>query len=552
MATPKYTKYNEQDYEYDIYLDYGAGESDQRRYPINPNAIVNFSIEETLSDWVVRGIITLYDSFNALENIPARSGELGQAPKYVFRGDGNDVLYVRLYPRLDTLERNLNIRAERVHWELIYRFSIYDVEDIDLPPGAQNQASVATKCKKYYLHDLWYHRMITNTLEYSTALSQNYLSIPTSSTPLADDLRSIPTGLAMKEVIDKSLGANFDILGNVQELVGGPENDWDTGATRIFYTAPAGNSAYDTLMDLYCRHVSVDKYSTAPLRSTPRGGVKGTSENDFCILSKERGPNPGDEGYFSLKSMSKIFQKAGKTTPGDYQIEHFYIQDYAPSEKILPKVNRAPVLGRQDLQKDTSLGSYSQITSYRFVDISPLTNATEFVNRPVYSFDFLNRTYNIEFKQNSVLTARDFMTRKYISQLATSKNSDESLFLLTLEKSKEKQNVKPVYSPYGGNDENSRLARQADGLQKLLKTGVFQNACISFRCLGSTNREPGRFIAIDRQEGIEDNNFNNKLYGQWFVLNVRHTFEGGLYYNEITAVKLHRFKPLDVNIPGTI
>jgi hypothetical protein len=123
---------------------------------------------------------------------------------------------------------------------------------------------------------------------------------------------------------------------------------------------------------------------------------------------------------------------------------------------------------------------------------------------------------------------------------------------LTLEESKKNKNIKPVYSLYGGDDENYKLARQADGIQKLLKTGVFQNACIHFRCLGSTNREPGRFIAIDRQEGIEDNNFNDKLYGQWFIINVRHIFEGGLYYNEIAAVKLHRFKSLDVNFIGTI
>jgi hypothetical protein len=547
MAVPNITKYNEQEYEFEMYLDSGAGESDQRKYSINPNAIVNLNIEETLADWVTKGVLTIYDSFNALENTTNTTGILGEGPKYIFRNDGNDILYIRLFPKL----KDLNLEVNQVHWELVYRFSIYDVEDIDLPPGAQNQASVSTKCKKFYFWDLWYHRMITNTLEYSTALSRvapskNY------NGPVTDELRSIPTGIAMKEIIDKTLGGYFNIKGNVLDIAGGPNKEWDVGATNIFYTAPASNSAYDSLMDVYCRHVSTTKYSTAPLRTTLRGGIEGTSDNDFCILYKERGPTPGDEGYLALKPMSEFFDKAGKDTPGDYQIEHFYIQDYAPSEKIVPKVNRAPVLGRQDLQKDTSLGAYSQITSYRFVDISPFTNATEFVNNPVYSFDFLNRTFSAEFKQNTVMTARDFMTKKYISRLATARDSDESLFLLTLEKIKENQNVKPVYSLYGGDDENHKLARQADGLQKLLKTGVFQNACINFRCLGSTNREPGRFIAIDRQDGIEDNNFNNKLYGQWFVINIRHIFEGGIYYNEVTAVKLHRFKSLDVNFTGTI
>lgn len=547
MATLQSTKYNEQEYEFEMYLDSGAGAAADRIFPINSNAIVNLNIEETLADWVVKGTLTIYDSFNALENTPITPGILGEGPKYVFRNDGNDILYIRLFPRLD----KLNLEVDQVHWELVYKFSIYDVEDIDLPPGAQNQASAATKCKKFYFWDYWYQQMITNTLEYSTGLSEN---IPGSGQtgPLSDELRSLPTGTAMKEVIDKALGTNLNIKGNLLDLAGGPNQEWDLGASNIFYTAPATNTAFDTLMDLYCRHVSSTKNSTSPLRTLSDGSVTALSENDFCILSKSRGPTPGDEGYLTLKPMSEYFEKAGKDAPGDYQIEHFYVQDYAPSEKNIPKLKRTPNLGRQDLQKDTSLGAYSQITSYRFVDISPFTNATEFVNKPVYSFDLLKRTLNVEFKQNSVETARDFIVQKYISQVATSRDSDKSLFLLTLDESKRNKNVKPVYSLYGGNDENYKTARQADGLQKLLKTGVFQNACINFRCLGSTNREPGRFIAIDKQENVEDNNFNNKLFGQWFVINVRHIFEAGLYYNEITAVKLHRFKSLDANIPGTI
>lgn len=548
MATTntKTTKFNEQIYEYEIYLDCGAGESDTKKYFINTAAIVNLDIEDTLADWVIRGTLTVYDSFNALENAPKDNNEISQ---YAFRNDGNDVLYFRLFP----VFTELNLDIDRTHWEMIYRFSIYDVEDIDLPTGAQNQTATATKCKKFYFHDYWYHKLITNTLEYSTAFS-NDAPAKNSTEPPTDDDRSIYTGTAMKEVIDETLGNDPEIdYAITSSVAGGSDDLWDRGATKIFYTAPATNSAYDTLMDLYERHISVDSYSTSPAVSSPRGGTAGTSENDFCLLVKERGPKEGDEGFLSLKSMSWYFEKAGKGVPGDFQIEHFYIQDYYPTDKPQPSVRRAPVLGSQDMQKDTSLGAYSQITSYRFVDISPLINATKFVNTPVYSFDFNTRTYSVEFQQNSAEKARNFMCKKYISKVTTESTSDEEkLFLLTLEKSKEDKNTKPVYSVFGGDDDNHRLTRQADGLQKILKTGVFQNACINFRCLGSTNREPGRFVAIDRYEGTEDNNFNNKLYGQWFVINVRHVFEGGLYFNDITAIKVYRFKPLDITLPGTI
>ena len=539
MAKPNITKFNEQEYEYEIYLDSGFSESETRRFPINPNAIVNLSVEETLADWVTKGTLTVFDSFDGLENTPSSSGVMGEGPRFIFRNDGNDILYIRLHPVLDSL----GLDVDPVHWELVYKFAIYDVEDIDQPPGAQGAASAGTKCKKFYFWDHLYQKMITNTIEYSTAYNDS-----------ADQHRAIPTGIAMKEIIERAIRPyQFEITGNWQNLIGGGDNrNWDEGASRIFYTAPATNTAYDCLMDVYNRHVSTAKFSKRPTVSAPKGGTIGTSDNDFCVLLKERGPDPGDEGFFCLRSMSNFFEKAGKNEPGEFQIERFYIQDYAPETGKTPSLKYSPQLQQQNLQRDTVLGQYSQITSYRFVDISPFINATEFCNRPIYSFDFLTRTMNVNFSQNSAKTAREFMMKKYLSQVRTEREMTEKMFLLTLDESKENRNVKPVYSLYGEDDENGALARQADGLQKLLKTGVFQNACISFRVLGSTNREPGRFIAIDKEYGIQDSSFNNKFYGQWFIVNVRHTFEAGIYYNEITAVKLHRFKPLDVNIPGTI
>jgi hypothetical protein len=50
---------------------------------------------------------------------------------------------------------------------------------------------------------------------------------------------------------------------------------------------------------------------------------------------------------------------------------------------------------------------------------------------------------------------------------------------------------------------------------------------------------------------VDSGDFQDKFYGQWFVINVRHVFESELYYNEITAVKLHRFDSLQNKFPGT-
>ena len=524
------TKFNEQEYEVTILLKNASGE-----FNINPNAIVNLTIEETLADWSAQGTLALYQSFDNIENKPT---DAATGPSFSFKNDGTDFLVVKIFPKFN---ESTGLSVNRVHWELVYNFSIYDVEDIELPPGAQNAASSATKCKKYYFWDRWYQTMITDIMEYSTALSPELQLPPGTSIP--DEQRSLPTGKAMKEIIEKSLTENNNLYSlETSQPVGGSENAWEDGESKIFYTAPAFATAYDSLMYVYSRHVSsVSQQSTG---SGPKGGRITGTLNDFAILTKERGPNEGEEGYFSLRPMSEYFQNAGKDTPGEFQIERFMVQGYAPNDKLTPapRVNRSPLLDKQDMQIDTKLEQYSLITSYRFVDIAPYTDCTRFISTPVHSFDFLNRTFHIEFQANSVESAKDFMRKEYVEKLPVEKGiSDENLLLAINERKTINRNILPTYSLYGY--ENQKINRQADGLQKILKTGVFQNTCIHFRTLGSTNRCTGRFIAIDQKDGIDDTDFNNKFFGQWFVINVKHTFEAGIYYNEIVAVKLHRFKP---------
>jgi hypothetical protein len=557
------TKFNEQEYEFEMYIDDNTAPSETNRFNINPNSIVNLSIEDTLSDWAVRGTLTIYYAFNIIENIPSESFNTSKNNSYIFRNDGNDTLHVKIFPNLKSLidNNNANLAVKRTHWELVYKFSIYDVEDIDNPPGAQNAASSTMKCKKFYFWDRWYQQMISDNMEYSTGLS-----------PAALPGGLLSTGNAMKEIIEKSLTKNkvyFDIKNPTAIVGGGDSSAWNLGASNIFYTAPAGTSAYDSLMYVYSRHISTEsKYvlgNTTP--RSPTALVPGTTTtaasetgagrfstpvagtiNDFCILYKERGPKEGDEGYFSLRSMTDFFAKAGKKEIGDYLIEKFSVQNSNNNSSKVVKLNATPKMKGNDLQKGTQLGAYSLISKYKFVDISPITNATKFRSTPVYSFDFRTRTYNIEFSNNSVTTARDFINNKYISNLFSLQGQTDTLSLLTLDASKQSQNVIPVFSLYG----EDKLQRQADGLQKLLKIGVFQNTAINFRVLGSTNREPGRFIAIDTEEGNEDTPFNNKFFGQWFVINVKHVFEAGLYYNDITAIKVHRIKSLPLTLQNTI
>jgi hypothetical protein len=527
------TKFNHVKHIVEIYLDSSNGESDNPifKYPINPNAIVNLTIDDTLSDWVVKGNLTF------LYNPEVASSEMNKAmeaagitslnpdPFYNFRADGNDRLRIRIVPDLNDTNLNnentgLTQLPDRKHWTMSYLFSVYDIEDIGSPPGAQNAASASIKCLKIYFWDEWYQKMITDIMEYSTAKSN------------LD--QKLETGEAMKEIVEQSLRG-------LDSTDGVPINqsEWERGSSKIFFTSPTQTTAYESLMYIYDKHIS-------------EVSLAGSGEDklyDFSLLIKEKGPEETSVGQLTLKPVSTFFEKAGIDSPGEYQIEHFFLQGYGNEETPAGLRRGAPLSDSSDGLIDFKSAKYGTITSYRFVDISPIMNFGEFCTSPIYSFDFKNRKYNIEFKNNSVEEARKFISKKYIENVYKS-GDPEKLFLITLDRDKEKnRNIKPTFSVYG--DEEDISLRQSQGLQKLLYLGLFQNECIHFRTLGLSFREPGRFIGIDKPEGVESGDFQDKFFGQWFVINVRHVFEAEIYYNEITAVKIHRHQEPNYNFPGT-
>jgi hypothetical protein len=506
-------------------------------YGISPTSIISLNIENTLSNWVVTGDITVFYNAELAEAFNKTNNK-----NFVFRNDGNDYLRLRLVP-LDIPVRGNTIDAKnKAFWELNFLFAIHNVEDVTQQTGGNSQSQILKKYKKFSFWDVRYQKMLTRNIEYSTATS-SFNSTANTTSPVPDDDRSLPTDIAIYDIIKKAL--DNDPLLTKTGYERDPANNWDNGATRLFYTSPAGDSAFDSLMYVFSRHTS---------RVTD-----GTSANDFAILEIERGTN--DLGYFSLRPLSKYFENAGSgpDTPGKFQIEHFFLQANTQNSNTIG-LHRAPISNNY-LDRDLKFRDYSNILKYEFVDISPLMNASQFVTTPVFSFDFKNRQYNAEFKNTSIKkttpsnlngeltnTVENFIDVKYINQLFRRVNDANSKFLIETN-SYEKQNnlsINPVYSLYG--DRNTPEIRNPDGFHKLLRTGIFQNTAINFTVPGLTMREPGRFIAIDRPEGTSTGDIasvDDKLCGQWFVINVVHTISNGAYYNNITAVKIHRHQSIN-------
>lgn len=279
-----------------------------------------------------------------------------------------------------------------------------------------------------------------------------------------------------------------------------------------------------------------------------------TSIHDVCILAIARGPEVGDHGYFTLKPLGSYFEGAGKSGngPGPLQFEHFYLQTptgpdgvNASSAGYLAPIKEKTAVGSKAFEiKDLSIGGRATIKNYKFVDVAAEFNSQSFKTRAVCSFDFKSRNYSIDFESNTVEMARKFMAEHYIDKVYTGQGEREEKFLININQDKKnKKNVDYVPSLHGGNQRQQLV----DGIHHLLYNGVFQNACINFDILGQTYREPGTFIGIDRPSGGDlQSTFDTRFCGQWFVIKVVHYFTREAYFNNITAVRIHRHTPLAV------
>lgn len=548
----------------------------KNQYRINPNAILQMVIDDTLNDWVVSGYITLLyipekDADPSPGGQPGKTNTVGQAATengemlshYEFRNDGFDLLRVIIAsestavdktgnekdatPSLPNEDINLSLKPD---WTLSYMFSIYEVEDVNDIPNMDMNVSTYMKCLKLYFRDVRYHLLNTTNLEYSTATSKNYN--PDFTGENLDNEGYLFTGEALSDVLKETFNI-YDkegvfkhepkfVLESADPNASIKTYNWDKGGGHIFYTSPADCTAYEDMQYIYAHHVS-EKFIGEP----------NDFINDLCLLSTRKSPVVPNLQEISLLPISKYFQKSTEgDKPGELQLEHFFVTTQTKEERrddkvrdvTIDKVMRAPILSPSDpSERDLKTFKYGQITSFSFVDMSALTNSEFFRSRPVYSVDFRKRTLSVDFEKNTISKARQIIGKEWIKHLYKKENdtTEEQLFLPVIHENKAdpiNYNVFPAFTLNGDN----AVAAQVTGLHQLLYCGLFHNACISFTTFGLTIREPGSFIAIDRSDGEANNDYNNKLYGQWFVIKVEHTFEAGIYYNKIYAVKVHRFR----------
>lgn len=557
-------KYNENYYNVDLYLDNSGNFDVPRRYFINPSAVLGLHISDTVNDWIVDGYLTfmyLPGGVEDLEKIKTgassatpTSGKteaaaaVGESLKsYLFRGDGFDLLRVMMSPisrETDGPEaeaQGVDINLNDTKWTLSYLFSIYEIEDVKDVPELQGPMGSYLKCLKLKFHDVRYQILQTSNIEYSSADPKDNIYKSNFQSEMAPGQGVMHTGHMLRDILNHAL-ADPNMGGCKEfELEDTPDiNLWDKGKAELFYTSPATSSVADDVEYVFSHHVSEKELNA--------GTGTDAIYNDMAMLHTERHEKPGFLDHIRLTPLSSFFEKAGSKfdQPGELQKEHFFVTSFT-EETSLTNLHLAPI-GGDGKNVDLKTSKYGQILSYSFVDMSPSVNSNMFCSTPVYSVDIADRMFNVEFQGNDVISARRMIANSYISKLFKQGEDNEALFLPTIHKNKKDLNVFPTFSLNG----NNPAVRQRNGLHHLLYTGVFQNACICFKVLGLTNRESGTFIGIDKADGCPENDYNHKLYGQWFIVKVDHIFEAGAYVNLIYAVKIHRHKPLQTTFEGTL
>jgi hypothetical protein len=541
-------KYNELTHTVELWLDNSGDlkEVATKVYPINPAAVMELKMTNNLNDWNVTGSMTFM--YMPEDAPPAQEPSLGQKilsfitgalenaetmKTFQFRGDGYDLLRVSIIPITREGEAesgdSLRIQEGDPKWCISHLFSIYEMEDINDVPGMKGPMAAYMKCLKVYFRDVRQHILQTTNLEYSTAYSPD----TDNDTQLAKE-GALQTGKAIVEVWNKSVGEpEAGGLEDLKIIIPNPE-DWDEGATKIFYTSPAAASAADDIEYLLAHHSSV-----VPLE----GMIADSAAElmDMCVLTTLRPKAPELLEDLALVPFTKIFKKATEgDQPGELQLEHFFVTSESQHGNPLDLGFKSPFSNDDD--RDLKTFKYGQIISYSFIDMCPDFNSSSFTSTPLYSVDVGKRTFKVRFEKNDILTVRKAITENYIKPLYKGTANNEKLFIPTIHKTKKAYNMFPTFTLNGDEVPWGDLLRQKNSLHSLLYTGIFQNTCICFKTFGLTLRNPGTFIAIDKTAGSTDNDYNNKLYGQWFVVRIDRVFEAGTHVDAIYAVKIHRFK----------
>ncbi len=413
--------------------------------------------------------------------------------EFIFRGDGKDEIDIEINPQYQKNELPEEI------WFTDLKFCVYDVEDLPTDDGHY---------KRIHFWHKPYFILKTHEAKFSTA---NYIENTNKPVYLLNNTdRQISTGLAAKHILEEAELAEYI-----------DEDNWDIGSSKTFYTSSPGTTTLDAIKRVLKNHTSE------------------TGEHP-SIFYYNRGINK-----FQIIPLPDFFEKAGKDEPGEYQIEHFWINPAdVGMDDLKPQPHLAPIIDDPEtLDRDIKNQYMSRIneTDYTLIDMSGNDSSIALTDRAVHSYDFGKKKFDMFIASNTIEAAKEYFTKTYTEKLFPGEKG-APLFILN----KDKKESKVIHHQYFDVTTNSSTSLIAKGRNFLTNAAIFLNLGIEFKVPGSTHRHPGRFVAIEKNTDTA-NKYDYKLLGQWFVTGTVFSWHRGEMINYITAVKTNTYEDLKFN-----
>lgn len=455
-------------------------------YPINVASLESLVIEDDCNRWYKTATLVIRNPENILERkIPGN-------PNYVpfkFRNDGRDLVGIQLLPVLDS--NTIGVNDYEQYFQISFVFSVYNKEEIITGAESKN------KSLKLYLWEFDYQFLLEQNISWSTNKLLPNSIIPSQAT---DEQKLVYTGDALKSLIKEGLSYTSQVFDS---------QFWDKGSSKIFYSSYANNNCVEDVEYLLKKHVS----------SKQQNGTEGES----CALIRNRYTKA-----WCLVPYSVLFQKASvNKQDGPLQGETFKI-----SSSLTSNIQNIVSTIKLPEGPKVSFTNNSNINNFEIVDMAAIDNTTFVVDMPCYSNNIKNKTFKLDYQENTVTAMKKYMQVNYTDTFSYISNPKT---ILTLNKvKKESRSLINAYS-----FAQNKTERFADSRNLLLKSALFLNLALNFTVPGTSFRQANTFIGIQRQNPDVDNDFDNKLLGQWFVTKVIHNLTDSTYTNSIMAVKVH-------------
>jgi len=522
---------------------------------LKPTAIKAFVIEDNFKDIFHKGYIIIDNMTDFIErsdsaNVSkdpgtpnyyagaAASQSSYQGTNFLIKGDSRDILHIDIIPILDNYNDGASASVPiQNSFRLIFDFAIYNMEEI---PGDKP----SHKSKKFYFHDLYYELLTEQNVPFSTS---RYITSGTVEN-LDNTERAISTGLALQALLGETfpqtsqypLDIYYDDGGGGNQTTTAPitpqtidsfdskNTAWDQGGGNIFFSAPPKFKAIDCLKYILSRHVS-----------------NKDSNYDQCFLRLERSPRA-----MSFKSLKQYFDDAlDGNNAGAIYLETARIGAYdtvSPDEQL--DVYSDKLFSPADGAYFPQIGT---IKSYTFDNMAGMYSQYELVSNFVHSYTYNGKQFNIDAEENSVLRAIDIYKQNYVQNMLAGGDDTGPWPSPTFAPGTIRTTNNNLNNNFSvvDNDANVRLAW---GRNKFMYAGTLTNNLMSFRLKGSTHRQAGRFIGIDRDGAIPDSQFDDKILGVYFIVEVRHVFEGGQYFNDLHCIKTYNTLLAPTTDPTTL